>query len=260
MLPALCWPLTHFLLEQIRAEIIFCVLCLGTLIDRKGTGPAFYETSLFKCYVSCSPLGDYTEQIIVQNHGAHTLLNLTSLICIFKLNVQSNGLRWFYKYAWFNVITISNRTFIEMSFFINMIWVFEEHLVLSESVNYRCVWIMRSHIFPGLASWAASRKKTGFLKFHLWLSLAFFFVPLLSHTCFAALTIKPSNGEHTTTDTRSNQAALPPAQAARRGEQKALLPLQSSSHKAETRGMSTANSPTTLPWAAGKGLQHPLDS
>lgn len=32
------------------------------------------------------------------------------------------------------------------------------------------------------------------------LQTPFFFVPLLSHTCFAALTIKPPDGEHATTD------------------------------------------------------------
>lgn len=44
-----------------------------THTGRKSTRPAFYKTSIFKRYVSCSPLGDYTEQIIVQNHGAYTL-------------------------------------------------------------------------------------------------------------------------------------------------------------------------------------------
>lgn len=42
--------------------------------------------------------------------------------------------------------------------------------------------------------------------FLLW--TAFFFVPLLSHTCFAALTIKAPDGEHAAVDTRSMQTAL----------------------------------------------------
>lgn len=86
--------------------------------DSKTTAPAFCKTSLFKCHVSCSLLGDYSEQVIVQNHGAYT--KLTSLMCIFELNLQSSGLRWFYKYGWLNVITISNWIFIETSFLINM--------------------------------------------------------------------------------------------------------------------------------------------
>lgn len=52
--------------------------------------------------------------------------------------------------------------------------------------------------------------------------------------------------------------SLTPPWPARKGDQKAPLPLRSSSHKAEIRVIRTANSPTTLPWAAGKGLQQPL--
>lgn len=67
-------------------------------MDSKSTAPASYKT-LFKCHVSCSLLGDSSEQVIVQNHGAYTLLKLTSLICVFEFSLRSSGLRWFYKYA-----------------------------------------------------------------------------------------------------------------------------------------------------------------
>lgn len=76
-----------------------------------------------------------------------------------------------------------------------------------------------------------------------------------------ALTIKPPDGEHATTDHKIQPGSLTPPQAARRGDQEAPFPLQTSSHKTETCGMSTANSPTTLPWSPGKWLQqleHPV--
>lgn len=66
-----------------------------THMASNSTAPAFYKTSLFKCHVSCSILGDNSEQVIVQNHIAYTLLKLTSFICMFEL--KSSGLSWFYK-------------------------------------------------------------------------------------------------------------------------------------------------------------------
>lgn len=55
--------------------------------------------------------------------------------------------------------------FTEVFIFINMIWVFKEHLVSSESVNYTWMWIIGGCIYPGLGLWAPLMEKAGFLRF-----------------------------------------------------------------------------------------------
>lgn len=77
----------HYLLEQMTTEILFCMLSWDTHMASQSTAPAFYKASLFKCHVLCSLLEDYSEQVSVQNHTAYALLKLTSLICIFELNL-----------------------------------------------------------------------------------------------------------------------------------------------------------------------------
>lgn len=117
-----------------------------------------------------------------------------------------------------------------------MIWVFEEHHVLSESAIYKYVWIMGSDICPGLVSWAALRKKTGFFEIlsfvvscrHRSFSYLFSLIPALQHWL---LSHQMENMPHRH---KIQPGSLTSPQACRKGDQKAPLALQSSSHKAET--------------------------
>lgn len=85
----------------------------------------------------------------------------------------------------------------------------------------------------------------------------FCFVPVLSHTSFAALTNKPPNDEYATTGTRAKQTALHQRKLlAGKGDQKAPFPNRRQpaehNHEPERRGMSTATSLTTPAQGAGK--------
>lgn len=114
---------------------------------------------------------------------------------------------------------------------------------------------MGSDICPGLVSWAALRKKTGFFEIlsfvvscrHCSFSYLFSLIPALQHWL---LSHQMENMPHRH---KIQPGSLTSPQACRKGDQKAPLALQSSSHKAETRGMSTASSPTTLPGLQGNG-------
>lgn len=89
------------------------------------------------------------------------------------------------------------------------------------------------------------------------LQTPFFFVPLLSHTCFAALTVKPPDGEHATQTQDPTRQPYITTSLQERGPESTTC-----STKQQPQGWNTwhehCQQPHNTARAAGKWLQQPL--